>query len=297
MKRFVQGILAVIFSMAVAGGVFAWWILDVSAMKPMPTDFVMSHVSTHAIVRHAGDGKNPFAADRKAVSMGLMHYKDNCLPCHGAPGIEPAEFAKGFHPPALDLTSKPVQDFSDAQLYWIVTNGIQMTGMPAFQPTHEENERWMIVSFIRELPKLTEVERKELQEGMKTEGHHMAMDAMGGDDMKMGTDMKVGTPSTPANTASLSAQGELGGHVANLEIVGDGITVTVREKTGGIPKAVENPTMTIRHGGATEKVGLSGTSAIFTGKASLGGAKQIDVAFSVNLDGRPQSVNFHVQRN
>jgi len=42
-------------------------------------------------------------------------------------------FAAKISPPVADLASKPVQDYSDGQLKWIIENGIRFSGMPAWK--------------------------------------------------------------------------------------------------------------------------------------------------------------------
>jgi mono/diheme cytochrome c family protein len=62
---------------------------------------------------------------------------------------------------------------SDGEMFWVIANGIRMTGMPAFSPTHDENELWHLVAFVRHLDHLTEKEEAQLKEE-RTEGaaHH-----------------------------------------------------------------------------------------------------------------------------
>jgi mono/diheme cytochrome c family protein len=47
------------------------------------------------------------------------------------------------------------RDLSDAELFWIVKNGLKMTGMPSFGKTHTEKQIWGIVAFLRRLPNLS----------------------------------------------------------------------------------------------------------------------------------------------
>ena len=45
--------------------------------------------------------------------------------------------------------SPKLQEWSSAELFWIIKNGIKMTGMPAFGPTHQDEQIWNIVGFVR----------------------------------------------------------------------------------------------------------------------------------------------------
>jgi mono/diheme cytochrome c family protein len=92
-----------------------------------------------------------------------------CVTCHGAPGVDPSEAGQGLNPPAPDLTLAKVQARSDGELFWIIQNGIRMTGMPAFGPTHKEQAIWRMVAFVRHLPELSKDEEKALSGGHEEE--------------------------------------------------------------------------------------------------------------------------------
>ena len=135
-------------------------------------DSFLNAVSDRSIEKHAPKKTNPFAKDPAAAAAGLLHYKENCLYCHGAKDIDALEFAKGFNPGAPMLDMKDVQELKDGELFWIISNGIRATGMPAFSPTHKEDEIWKIVSFVRRLPKLTDDEVAKLKAGRQEDHHH-----------------------------------------------------------------------------------------------------------------------------
>src|ERR1700693_4736450 len=124
-----------------------------------------------AIQKRAPVKANPFTKPED-VRFGLVHYKENCLDCHGAPGVEESEFGQGLTPPAPDLTLPRMQRMRDGELFWVVSNGIRMTGMPAFSPTHKEEEIWNIVAFVRHLPEITKEEQQILRAGRAEEEHH-----------------------------------------------------------------------------------------------------------------------------
>ncbi|MDB6018467.1 MAG: cytochrome class protein [Pedosphaera sp.] len=122
---------------------------------------------------------NPFANDASAWAAGMAHYRENCLICHGAPGIEGNELSMGLNPPAPALDAPEVQELSDGQLFWIVKNGVRWSGMPAFGPTHNNAEIWKIASFLRHLPHLTPEEKEQLRQGMQNNRNHQAARADG----------------------------------------------------------------------------------------------------------------------
>jgi mono/diheme cytochrome c family protein len=132
---------------------------------------------SRAIQKRAPVKSNPFTKPED-VRAGLLHYKEMCLDCHGGPGLEESEFGQGLNPPAPDLTLPSMQRLRDGEIFWVVSNGIRMTGMPAFSPTHKEDEIWKIVSFVRHLPEITKAEQQVLKAGREEEaGHHEAAES------------------------------------------------------------------------------------------------------------------------
>jgi hypothetical protein len=58
----------------------------------------------------------------------------------------------------------PSHDITDGELYWIIKNGIRLTGMPAWgDPGDDDRESWGLVAFIRHLPSLTAQEVEEME--------------------------------------------------------------------------------------------------------------------------------------
>jgi mono/diheme cytochrome c family protein len=124
-----------------------------------------------SVERHAPRVQNPYAGDPAAIAVGMDHYRENCLVCHGAPGIPATEIAKGLNPPSPSLGSEE-SDTPDGELFWITKHGIRLTAMPAFGPTHTDEEIWKIVAFVRHLPDLTPEEKSYLLEATEDEQHH-----------------------------------------------------------------------------------------------------------------------------
>jgi hypothetical protein len=65
------------------------------------------------------------------------------------------EFAQGLYPGAPDLSSPDLhRNLNTAKLFWIIKNGLKMTGMPTFGVTHKDREMWNMVAFVGRLPTL-----------------------------------------------------------------------------------------------------------------------------------------------
>jgi mono/diheme cytochrome c family protein len=85
---------------------------------------------------------------------GSEHFDRMCAQCHGAPGVEPKEVGKGIRPKPPEL-ARIARHLSDRELYWVIKHGIKFTGMPAFGPTHSDDELWALAAFVRRLPRTT----------------------------------------------------------------------------------------------------------------------------------------------
>jgi mono/diheme cytochrome c family protein len=151
--------------------VAATGVISVSAQRSLgPIDAFLDFASSRSIAFHAPAEKNPFADDSEAIAEGLPHYREMCVVCHGAPGLKRSEISEGLHPEPPNLASEDSQELSDGQIFWIITNGITSTGMPAFEEADDADTRWKIVSFVRHLPQLTGAERTQLQHEGEEEG-------------------------------------------------------------------------------------------------------------------------------
>jgi mono/diheme cytochrome c family protein len=117
-----------------------------------------------SVGKRAPTRKNPFTATPEVIREALPEYREHCLLCHGAPGVDASKIGSGLNPPPPDLTVPSVQERSDGELFWLTSQGIRLTGMPAFGPSESEEDLWKIVAFLRHLPELTDEEQKQLRE-------------------------------------------------------------------------------------------------------------------------------------
>jgi len=62
-----------------------------------------------------------------------------------------------MYPRVPSLASPEVQQYSDAELFWIIQNGNRFTGMGAFGKSLTDSQIWDLVRFIRSLRETTPV--------------------------------------------------------------------------------------------------------------------------------------------
>jgi mono/diheme cytochrome c family protein len=120
-----------------------------------PTSLLLEAVRDRSIEHHSKDLELP-SQDNPALAMaGAVHFDATCRKCHGAPGKAREEFAEGLYPQP-PLLSATAQQRSRKEIFWIIANGLKMTGMPAFGGNHEPEEIGAMTAFIRKLPELDE---------------------------------------------------------------------------------------------------------------------------------------------
>ncbi len=166
--KFLSGMIFGVLVLLAAGAAFVWAGLFNTAAS-VPAGELERKVAAIAldrsVQRRAPKGANPLKPDPEVLRVGLAHYRAMCVTCHGAPGVDASEPGEGLNPPAPDLSTGKVQRRTDGELFWLVQGGIRMTGMPAFGPTHSDEEIWKIVAFVRRLPALSPEDQQELKRG------------------------------------------------------------------------------------------------------------------------------------
>jgi len=157
-------ILVPALAAAAAASVVAAGLLDFSASNP-PTwieEKAARFALDRSIERHAPRRSNPLAGSPADAATGLALFRAHCVGCHGGPGVDPTEEGASLNPPSPGLALPRVQARSDGQLFWIVSRGIRMTGMPSFAPQRSEREIWQLVAALRRLPHLSDDERRAI---------------------------------------------------------------------------------------------------------------------------------------
>ena len=108
---------------------------------------------------------NPLQNTAEVQAEARAHWADHCAACHSNNGSGDVEMGKHMYPPAPDMRQPETQQLTDGELFFIIQNGIRMTGMPAWGSglPHDEQDSWKLVHFIRHLPQLTADEEREMQ--------------------------------------------------------------------------------------------------------------------------------------
>jgi mono/diheme cytochrome c family protein len=161
-------LLAVIGALAIIVGVgaavfFLGGFYSVAGTQEDPgiVHWALVQVRTASIDRHASDAPPANINDPETVKAGARAFAAlGCANCHGAPGVTWAKFSEGLHPDPPDL--KDVADeLTPSQLFWVIKNGINMTGMPSFALAGaKDDEIWTVVAFVKKLPSVSDADYK-----------------------------------------------------------------------------------------------------------------------------------------
>jgi mono/diheme cytochrome c family protein len=157
MKAF---LLLVVLTAALGVMVFIWIGSRSISAKAEPgriETVVARTMRSLAIPRDARDLQNPVARSPEGIAEGMGHYADHCAACHANDGSGETELGLGLYPKPADMRLPATQSLTDGELFYIIENGVRLTGMPAWATGTEEGRQstWHLVHFIRELPRLT----------------------------------------------------------------------------------------------------------------------------------------------
>jgi hypothetical protein len=155
------GLLAILG--AIAGAVYffgGYYNVAGTAAESDPLALALARIRDASIARHASDTPPPSLNDPTVVQAGARAFSERgCVHCHGGPGVEWVKYAEALHPDPPDL--KELANARAPELFWVIKNGINMTGMPSFGAIGvPDQEIWSIVAFVKKLPSVSDADFK-----------------------------------------------------------------------------------------------------------------------------------------
>lgn len=154
MLRYIASLgLGLLIIAAIACAVALSGLINVSARyeDPKLLGWFLHTTYHNSVAMHATGITPPASLDSEAMVLkGARNFKNMCMTCHTPPGLSDTPVRKGLNPAPPQLT-KLVHDKTPAEIFWVINNGVRMTGMPAFGPTHEDEELWALVAFVQRM--------------------------------------------------------------------------------------------------------------------------------------------------
>jgi mono/diheme cytochrome c family protein len=153
-KRSLITVALVFAFLLLVAGVLAFQ-FNLSALpEPGRMEMLLATRGKRFLIRRASHGEIPPPPTdvQRSIEEGDKLFGTECAACHGLDGRKLTDAGRWMYPRAADLTSPAVQRYSDRELFWIVKNGIRLSGMPAFARVESDEHIWNLVRYVRTLP-------------------------------------------------------------------------------------------------------------------------------------------------
>jgi mono/diheme cytochrome c family protein len=175
MRGLVLGVIVTLI--VVFGGAYLYLKLgyfDVSALPaPGKMERRIAHLSMDASVeRRAPKDPNPVPLTDGVLVDAAKEYEEHCSMCHGSQNSKAMNFGAKLSPRAPNLLRRANHD-PDGEVYWVIQNGVRMTGMPGWSGHISENTTWGLVHLLKNVDKLSPAVMSAWQEA--AEGHEHVM--------------------------------------------------------------------------------------------------------------------------
>jgi len=167
MRRFWIIILAILAAGVLVSGLAIVYVLrgGISA-RPVPSrvEAVVARKVRHwAVPSEARARGNPVQPTEEVMERARSHFADHCALCHANDGSGDTKMGRNLYPRVPDMRLPATQVLTDGEMFWIIENGVRLTGMPAWSEPGSEKASWELVHFIRRLPKLSRREILEME--------------------------------------------------------------------------------------------------------------------------------------
>lgn len=133
--------------------------------RPSAVERVVARsVRSLAVPARAKGLQNPVPLTDEALSDARAHFADHCASCHDNDGGGNTTIGKNLYPKAPDMRLDATQQLTDGELYYVIQNGVRLTGMPAWgaRDDDKDEDSWKLVHLIRRLKNLTPEQLEEM---------------------------------------------------------------------------------------------------------------------------------------
>ena len=171
LRTLLIGLVSVLLAGLAGGAALVYMgFYDISAMRQhtKPVFHLLDYAMSRAVEVRAGATPPPDLGEAARVRGGLALYREHCLQCHGAPGVSPDAIAFGLTPAPANLLHAG-RTWPADEIFWIVRNGVKMTGMPGWAYRLTDDEIWNVVAFVKAMPGFTTQLYADLAGGLPQE--------------------------------------------------------------------------------------------------------------------------------
>jgi len=120
-----------------------------TADQPFPLEEKIVAIPLNARIKREMPAASPIPANDDNLNAGAGVYEDKCEECHGTADA-PSAIGRAMFPQAPQFWAKDsgggmtVGDDPVGATYWVVKNGIRLTGMPAYGKALSETQLWQV---------------------------------------------------------------------------------------------------------------------------------------------------------
>ena len=159
LRWFILGIVITIAALVAGAYLFlkAGGVSMKTTAQPLPLEAAVAGMALRASLGNAAEQKDPLPLNDDNMLAGARVFKEHCAVCHGTPGRPATAISKGMFPkpPQLFENDGMVTDDPEGVTYWMVTHGIRLSGMPGFESTLSDTERWQVTMLVAHANKLS----------------------------------------------------------------------------------------------------------------------------------------------
>ena len=167
-------VIGLFLAVAILAGVFFYYFAAglapvATADPPMPFEKKLAKMALHAHIEKQHALQSPVSADAPNFLAGADVYKQHCASCHGLPGQPPTDYAATMFPkPPQLFRGKGVTDDPASESYWKTSNGIRLSGMPAFKTKLSDTQLWQVSQLVAHANEIPESVKKVLVPDSRT---------------------------------------------------------------------------------------------------------------------------------
>ncbi len=160
-KAFVLALLLV-FLVAVTGAALFIHRGFRATNQPSRLEATLAHAARDFSIPNAARHEtNPLDSSPQNLNEGREAFLARCQTCHGHDGSGLTPMGQSLYPRVPDLRAAATLGLTDGEIHYIIENGVELTGMPAWGNPHQvqNDDSWKLVLYLRSLRPLTQQEQ------------------------------------------------------------------------------------------------------------------------------------------
>ena len=96
--------------------------------------------------------KNPVAMSPESIAAGQKVYAQNCASCHGESGKGDGKMGAELKPQPSNLADADWKHgSSDGEIFTVIRDGVQKTGMKSFKSKLTTDQIWQVVNYVHSI--------------------------------------------------------------------------------------------------------------------------------------------------